>query len=132
VFFTWFVSENQALIKTRTHPFCYNTLMPLENTSIPDREGAALYVVSSPDTVTHEKLDRLCADVRANCTNQVMLFDPNDNDARTVCDFYDVLPEQLPVGMIVRDDDTLVELWYGDDIPFNPSDIAFRLTQVSS
>lgn len=106
--------------------------MPLENTSIPDHEGAALYAISSHDTATYQKLERLIAEVKEGCSNQTVLLEADSTDARAVCDFYDVLPEQLPVAMIVRDDDTLVELWYGDQIPFTGSDIAFRLSQVSS
>lgn len=106
--------------------------MPLENTSIPDREGAALYAVSSHDTATYQKLERLCSEVQAHCSNQTMLLEPKSPDAQKLCDFYDVLPEQLPVAMIVRDDDTLIELWYGEQIPTNGSDVAFRLSQISA
>lgn len=106
--------------------------MPLENTTIPDREGAALYAISSRDTATFRNLERLLTEVTTLCKNQTVLLEPTSQDAQRVLDFYDILPEQLPVAMIVRDDDSLVELWYGTSIPTSASDIAYRLSQTSS
>lgn len=105
--------------------------MPLEITSIPDREGAALYVVSSHDTATHQKLKRLVDEVSDLSQHQTALLEPGDGDARKILDFYDITEDRLPVAMIVNDDDTLVETWHGAYIPTNASDISYRLSQIS-
>lgn len=105
--------------------------MGLDFTSIPDHEGAALYILHTRSSREIERLERLVGDVAKETTHQAVLIDIKTPDGEKVRDFYDLPIEQLPVALIVRDDDSLAQHWYGDYIP-TAKDIAYHLRQTSN
>jgi hypothetical protein len=106
--------------------------MGLDFTSIGDKTGAALYFIHTPNTLEIESLTRLAEDIRQQTPHQVVLIDVNTPDGENIRDFYDIMPEQLPVALIVRDDDSVAQMWSGEEIPTTASDIAFQLDQTST
>ena len=107
--------------------------MGLDFTSIPDRHGAALYILHTSSTLELQNFERLADDIRkANGhSRQVVILDAKTPDGEKVRDFYDIMPEQLPAVFIVRDDDSLAQLWLATQAP-TASDIAYQLNQISS
>lgn len=106
--------------------------MGLDFTGIKDSEGAALYILHTGNTLENERLQRLAAEVKKSAPHQVIFLDVSSVDGEKVRDFYDIMPNQLPAALIVRDDDSLAHHWYGSEIPLSGSDIAYRLRQTSA
>jgi hypothetical protein len=91
--------------------------MGLEFTNIPDREGPAVYLLG---TVPHQR--RLTAlgeaiDAATPDETQVVCLDIDSGNGAQVAEFYGFMREQLPVVMIVQDDDTIYQSWHGHDLP---------------
>ncbi|MGB4758442.1 MAG: hypothetical protein WBP26_00100 [Candidatus Saccharimonadales bacterium] len=105
--------------------------MGLDFTNIKDGEGAALYILHAGNTLENERLQRLADEVQKNAPHQVVMLDVSTADGEKVRDFYDIMPEQLPAMLVVRDDDSLAYQWHGNEIPTSGSDIAYRLRQTS-
>lgn len=105
--------------------------MGLDFTSIPDREGAALYVLHNGNTVAVQRLTRLKDEITAASSHQVVLVDVNTPDGKNICEFYQINADSLPVAMIVADDDTIPYQWSGDAIPTNANDIIYQLNRIS-
>ncbi len=105
--------------------------MGLDFTSIADKDGAALYALHNGSHQDTQTFTRLKEDIAKQTGHQIVLIDVNTPDGENVRDFYDILPEQLPAVFIVRDDDSIANLWLGSNIPTNPGDIAFHLRQIS-
>lgn len=105
--------------------------MGLDFTSIPDSEGAALYILHTGNTRELGRFQRLADDVAKETTHQVALIDVNSAEGENVRDFYDIMPEQLPAALIIRDDDSIAHQWLGEYIPTSASDIVYHLRQTS-
>lgn len=106
--------------------------MGLDFTSIRDREGAALYMLHTGNSVDLERLTRLKDDLAAaQDTHQVVLIDVQTPDGEKICEFYDIPLEQLPVAIIVQDDDSIAMRWDGNNIPESAADVAYQLNQIS-
>lgn len=104
--------------------------MGLETTGIQDKTGAALYILFSGGALEGQRLEHLLNEVTAQTKHQVLLIDIHSQDGEKVRDFYDVAMEDLPVAIIVRDDDTITNIWKSQEIP-SASVISFALNQVS-
>lgn len=105
--------------------------MGLDFTHIADKQGAALYVLYGGSHQDQQTFTRLKEDIEKQTNHQVVLLDVTTPDGENVRDFYDIMPEQLPAVFIVKDDDSIAQMWSGTGIPTNPSDIAFHLRQIS-
>lgn len=91
--------------------------MTLDFTSIPDRQGPAVYLLGLPPN--EEALRRLGQEVVATTggSAQVTYLDSTSADGIRVAEFYDIAIESLPAILIVQDDDTLYQSWTGMDLP---------------
>lgn len=105
--------------------------MGLDFTSIPDREGAALYVLHTGNTVDLQRLTRLTDEVAAATNHQIVLIGVNTPDGEKIRDFYDLDAGMLPIVMIVQDNDSIAMQWSGSSIPTSGSDIAYQLNRIS-
>lgn len=105
--------------------------MGLDFTNIADNAGAAFYVIHSGcvhETNKYESLKRQLEQIE---NVQCVILDVKSPDGEKVRKFYGFMAQQLPIAFIVRDDDTLYMQWTGtNEIPTNPTDIAFQLRQV--
>ncbi len=91
--------------------------MALEFTTIPDREGPAIYLLgnkSHEDVLT--VLGRAIDDITPD-ESQTVCLDIDSGNGAQVAEFYGYMREQLPVIMIVQDDDTIYQSWHGIDLP---------------
>jgi hypothetical protein len=93
-----------------------------------DREGAAVIFLYDGREMQRQKLDRIKSEIEQR-GSQVYLLSTEDEDGEEVRDFYDIDSEQMPVGLIVRDNDEVVALWYGEMIPA-VDQIIYQLDQV--
>jgi pantothenate kinase len=105
--------------------------MGLDFTNIKDRSGVALYILHNSNTVELARLESLAEEVQKLCDHQIAIIDIKTPNGEQIRDFYDVLPEQLPVVLCIRDDDTIAQMWSGHSIPAADV-IAFTLKQESS
>ncbi len=105
--------------------------MGLDFTHIADKQGAALYVLYAGGQQDLQTFTRLKEEINKQTTHQVALLDVTTPDGENVRDFYDIMPEQLPAVFIVKDDDSIAQMWSSTDIPSNSSDIVFHLRQIS-
>lgn len=105
--------------------------MGLEFTNIKDRSGVALYVLHNSNSMELTRLKSLAEEVRQLCEHQVAIIDIKTPNGEQIRDFYDILPEQLPVVLCVRDDDSIAQMWSDQSIPAADV-IAFTLKQESS
>ena len=106
--------------------------MGLDFTNIADNDGAALYILHTRNTRETERFERLAADIAKQTQHQVVLLDVNTQDGEKVRDFYDIMPEQLPAALVIRDDDSIAHQWFGEYIPTSASDIVYHLRQTSA
>lgn len=93
-----------------------------------DREGAAVIFLYDGREMQRQKLDRIKSEIEQR-GSQVYLLSTEDEDGEEVRDFYDIDSEQMPVGLIVRDNDEVVALWYDEMIPA-VDQIIYQLDQV--
>lgn len=92
--------------------------MSLDFTDIPDREGAAIYILVNNSATMHGDMDRLSKDINEHATEaQVFVIDIASQDGEKTRDFYDINPDTLPAVLIVADDDQLRYSWTGAEIP---------------
>lgn len=105
--------------------------MGLDFTNIEDRSGAALYVLTNGMTREIEKFERLKDELRGHTSHQAVILDVHTPDGEKIRDFYDIMPEELPVAFIVRDDDSIAHKWHKDAIPAADI-IAHHLRQISN
>ena len=103
--------------------------MALEFTSIPDRDGPAIYILTSGSSQLEDQLTKFGEEVDALTPDetQVCLLDPNSGDGLSIKEFYSLTT--FPVIMIVMDDDTIYHLWT-EDVP-QPSEVSYYLSQVN-
>lgn len=106
--------------------------MGLDFTSIPDRTGAALYVLHTGNSVELDRLERLKHDIETQDSHQVVLIDINTPDGEKVRDFYDLDAGQLPTALIIGDDDGIAFRWDGSAIPTAAGDIVYQLNRASA
>jgi hypothetical protein len=105
--------------------------MGLDFTDIPDREGAALYILHTGNTLELQKFQHLADEIATSDGHQAILVDVNTPDGEKIRDFYDIMPEQLPVVMVVKDDDSIAAQWAGSEIPASDV-ITYQLRQIST
>ncbi len=92
--------------------------MGLDFTSIKDEEGAAVYVLHNPSVTETRRFEQLKADIlQAKPDAQVELLDASRPESESIRDFYDIMPETLPVVFIIADDDTILYQWQSAEIP---------------
>lgn len=91
--------------------------MALEFTTIPDREGPAVYLLGH--TGCEDQVKRLGEEIDAATEDaiQTAYIDIQSGNGAQVAEFYGYGLEQLPVVMIVQDDDTVYQEWRGADLP---------------
>jgi arginine repressor len=105
--------------------------MGLDFTSIPDKEGAALYMLHNGNSIVLQQLTRLKDEIAATSQHQVVLVDVHTPDGEQIRDFYNINADSLPVLMIIADDDSILYQWSGSSIPTNGSDIVYQLNQIN-
>ena len=92
--------------------------MGLDFTSIKDEDGAAVYVLHNPSVTESRRFEQLKIDIVAlKPTAQVELLDASRPEGEKVRDFYDFMPETLPVVFVIADDDTILYQWQSSEIP---------------
>lgn len=103
--------------------------MALEFTTIPDRTGPAIYIIGDGTIDMENRLKQLGeeADKLTEDETQVVYLDPNSREGQDVKAFYGI--EQLPIILIVMDDDTIPYQWTGS-LP-RPDEIAYTLSQIN-
>lgn len=104
--------------------------MGLESTNIKDSEGAALYILHTGSVLAGRQLEHMASEIQQRTGHQVHMLDVHAQDGEKVRDFYDINVSDLPVVLIVRDDDTLTNIWKHNEIPTTDV-IAHALRQVS-
>lgn len=106
--------------------------MGLDFTDIPDRTGAACYIIHHNTSIDTQRFESLQSEINKLAEgHQIILIDAESADGQNICDFYDITPEQLPAIMIVKDDDSIAYSWIGLDVPAADV-IAYNLQQVSA
>lgn len=92
--------------------------MGLDFTNIKDSDGAEIYILHHPSFTETRQFEQLQKDIAASRPNdQVVLLDVNGAQGEQVRDFYDIMPETLPIVMVIADDDSILYQWSGDAIP---------------
>lgn len=91
--------------------------MGLEFTNIPDRDGPAVYLLGTVPQQQQLNTLGVAIDAATPDETQVVLLDIDSGDGAKVAEFYGHSREQLPVVMIVQDDDTVYQSWSGLDLP---------------
>ena len=104
--------------------------MALEFTNIPDRQGPAIYLVGMKPQLSHLTALGEEIDAKTPDETQVVLLDIDSHDGANVAQFYGLRREQLPVIMIVQDDDTMHDSWYGHSLP-RADVVAHQLNQIT-
>lgn len=105
--------------------------MGLDFTTIADHHGAALYILTGGSMFDKQKFERMSQEITKHTSHQVVLLDVKTPDGEKIRDFYDIMPERLPVVLVVRDDDSLAHMWSSTEIP-SPDVISHHLKQISS
>ncbi|MFZ1458370.1 MAG: hypothetical protein WAT17_00625 [Candidatus Saccharimonadales bacterium] len=102
--------------------------MALEFTNIPDRTGAAVYILGDGTTQTEMQLIKFGEEVDALTPDdtQVVYLDPSRGDGLRVKEFYGIT--EFPYIMIVMDDDTVPYAWQRS-IP-RPDEVSYELGQI--
>lgn len=92
--------------------------MGLDFANIPDDDGAAVYVLHHPTVSDTRKFEDLKKSILLeNPKSQVVLLEVNSAQGEQVRDFYDIMPESLPIVMIIADDDSILYQWSASEIP---------------
>ncbi len=104
--------------------------MGLEFTNIPDREGPAVYLLGGAPHQRDLQVRGEAIDAATPDETQVVLLDIASANGVQVAEFYGFTHEQLPVIMIIQDDDTLYHSWYGHDLPAADV-VAHHLNQIT-
>ena len=91
--------------------------MGLDFTSIPDREGAAIYLMHNAGIEQQRQMEHLAEQLRGSTDAQLEIIDGSSSDGRQIEQFYDLAPDNYPYVLIVRDDDELVAQWGGSEQP---------------
>lgn len=103
--------------------------MALEFTSIPDRNGPAIYVLGDGTSQLEQQLIAFGDEVDRFVSEdiQVVYLDPFRDDGLRVKEFYAL--ENFPVVMIVLDDDTIYQIWSNEIPPVDQ--VAYYLHQIT-
>lgn len=104
--------------------------MGLEFTNIPDREGPAVYLLGAAPHQRELVALGEAVDAATPDETQIVCLDIDSGNGAQVAEFYGFMREQLPVIMIVQDDDTLYQSWYGQDLPAADV-VAHHLNQIT-
>ncbi|MCA9333109.1 hypothetical protein KDA00_04540 [Candidatus Saccharibacteria bacterium] len=97
---------------------------------IVDEEGAAIYLIHDGGGYQERRLTEYSEELKKLTRKQVIVFSMRERDGAQLADFYNILEEQLPAIIIVRDTDELAAEWYGLDLP-QPDQVVFEADQVS-
>lgn len=91
--------------------------MALEFSTIPDREGPAVYLMGH--TGCEDEAKKLGEDIDALTDDaiQTVYLDVQSGNGAQIAEFYGYSLDQLPVVLIVQDDDTIYQAWQGIDLP---------------
>jgi hypothetical protein len=106
--------------------------MGLDFSDIPDRQGAALYIIHTDDSISLERFTRLAEEIRSHDNYQVILVNAQSVNGEKICSFYSLSREQLPAALIIADDDSVPHQWFGENIPTSANDIVYYLQQLSA
>ncbi len=93
-----------------------------------DQKGAAVIFLYDGREMQRRRLEQIKTDIERR-GSQVYLLNIKEEDGEQVRDFYDIDNQQMPVGLIIRDNDQLVALWYDQMIPA-VEQIIYQLDQV--
>lgn len=102
--------------------------MALEFTDIPDRNGAAVYLLSNGQHTMENELRTLGEEIDRLTPHdtQVVLLDSSRGDGIRVKEFYSITT--TPTAMIILDDDTVPYQWTGS-LP-QADQIAYHLNHI--
>ena len=103
--------------------------MSLSFTTIPDRHGAAVYLLSDGLSTTHRTLTDLANEVLKSTpdTQIVLIEDTRRGEGRAIVEFYGIT--SLPAILIVMDDDTVPHSWL-HTLP-SPSEVSYQISQIN-
>lgn len=103
--------------------------MGLEFTSIPDREGAAIYFICDGTPQGEQELRTIYDELATQHLRAQLVWvgDTRSHDARKIIDFYDLKGSKFV--LIVRDNDQLHHVW-SDGERFDPARIAYVARQA--
>lgn len=101
--------------------------MGLEFTTIKDRHGVSIFIISDEMSRNVTKMRRLAEDVSRHTAKQVIMLTTGQEDARKIADFYDL--QAGTMVLLVRDDDQLHHIWYEQQIP-RAEQIAHMANQI--
>lgn len=103
--------------------------MALEFTTIPDREGPAVYIFSDGTTQSEQLLKQLGEEVDklTQETTQVVFLDHTRGDGLATKEFYGLTT--FPCILIVMDDDTIPQQWNGA-LP-RADEVSYAISQIT-
>lgn len=105
--------------------------MGLDFTSIPDREGVALYVIHDGSVQEEQRWKEYIEHLNSMCGAQTVIMSIRDNDAKKIMEFYGIEETEIPVALAVQDDDEIAYKWAGISMP-NQEEVTHLLDQVGT
>lgn len=106
--------------------------MGLDFTSIPDREGVALYVIHDGSVQETNRWKEYIDQLNKICDAQTVIMSLRDSvDAKKIMEFYGIEEAEIPVALAVQDDDELAYKWVGEAMP-NQEEVAHLLEEVGT
>jgi predicted DNA-binding transcriptional regulator YafY len=97
--------------------------MGLDFTNIKDQDGAAIYLIHDGSPQSQSKMEQLASAVRQKSQKQIVIMAIDDENTQKIIDFYNLgNGEQV---LLVSDDDQLQQVWSGDEISADPSQIIY-------
>lgn len=106
--------------------------MTLESTGIPDKRGAALYLLHDGTLTQEKRLEEIKRKVvQHRPTAHVLVLSVKTREGERLRDFYDLAHERMPHVLIVADDDQLLAHYGSHDIP-TADQLAYQLSSMSA
>ena len=92
--------------------------MALDATDIPDRPGAAVYMLYDGTVTQQRSLEKLKKDVEVRMPDrQIIILSVKERNGEYIRNFYALAHHSMPYILIVRDNDELAFTWSGPHIP---------------
>ncbi len=105
--------------------------MGLDFTSIPDREGVALYIIHDGSSQEEQRWKEFVNRLQGMTQAQIVVMNSRDQDAQKIHEFYGLEDTEIPVLLAVRDDDQIAYKWGGMAVP-PEEEIAHLLEEVGT
>lgn len=106
--------------------------MALESTGIPDKRGAALYLLHDGTSTQEKRLEEIKSKVLQHSPSaHVLVLDVKSREGERLRDFYDLAHERMPHVLIVADDDQVLAHYGSTEIPA-VDQLTYQLSSISS